>query len=164
MVIENRNLTAGMRLVANYKKQAHGCTVEVSADGDRNEFVLADGRRLKSPSAAGTAVIGTACNGWRFWSGEGARSIPTTTVAPTRPAKPKATANGVKVFYRSPNQRGLAEGQIRYYCNACAAGFVADQAAFSGMPVDACPNGHSNDDPELTVPAGATVAAEATAE
>ena len=82
------------------------------------------------------------------------------TASAQAPDKAKAAAKGVKVFYRSPNQRGLEAGQTRYYCNACAAGFIADAAAFAGMPVDACPNGHSNDDPELTsAPAGAAVAA-----
>jgi hypothetical protein len=158
MPIEDRNLLAGTRLVATHKKQAYVCTVEVSADGERNEFVLEDGQRFKSPSAAGTAVIGTACNGWRFWSVEGASPAP-TAAAPARSPKRKAAAKGVKVFYRSPNQRGLEQGQTRYYCNACAAGFVADAAAFAGMPVDACPNGHSNDDQELTSAPDSDVAA-----
>jgi hypothetical protein len=64
--------------------------------------------------------------------------------------KPNAATKVVKVFFRSPNQRGLSEGQTRYYCNACASGFIAEAAAFAGMAVDACPNGHHNDDPELS--------------
>src|SRR3954452_23942159 len=68
-MIEDRNLTIGTRLVATYKKTRYVCTVEISADGDRNEFVLEDGKRFKNPSSAGMAVIGgKAVNGWRFWA------------------------------------------------------------------------------------------------
>jgi len=94
---------------------------------------------------------GSAANGWRFWSlADGEQPTPVAAPAP----KGKA-AKVAKVFYRSPNQKGLAEGQTRYYCNACAAGFVADEAAFEGRSVDACPQGHRNDDAELTSPAAA---------
>jgi hypothetical protein len=68
MAIENRNLPVGTRLVATYKKVQHVCTIEQREDG-KVEYVLEDGQRFKSPSAAGSAVInGMACNGWRFWS------------------------------------------------------------------------------------------------
>jgi hypothetical protein len=157
MVIENRDaVVAGTKLTATYKKQDYVCTVEAGADGKL--AFLFNGKSYNSPSSAGTAVIGTACNGWRFWSVEGASPVP-AEVTPASAAKTKATKS-VKVFFRSPNQRGLAEGQTRYYCNACAAGFIADAAAFGGMAVDACPNGHHNDDPELTAPTGATVGAD----
>ena len=67
MNIENRELTAGTKLVARYKKQEHTCEV-VEVDG-AIRYRLADGREFKSPSSAGSAVMGgTACNGWRFWS------------------------------------------------------------------------------------------------
>ena len=70
MAIENRNLEAGTRLVANYKKQRYVCTVE--AEGEGVAYVLEDGTRHKSPSAAGMKVMGgKAVNGWRFWSLEG---------------------------------------------------------------------------------------------
>jgi hypothetical protein len=55
--------------VANYKKQPYLCTVEAGEDG-KLAFMY-DGQSYNSPSSAGTAVIGTACNGWRFWSIEG---------------------------------------------------------------------------------------------
>jgi hypothetical protein len=170
MVIENRDaVVAGTKPVATYKKQQYVCKVEAGEDG-KLAFVY-DGKSYGSPSSAGTAVIGTACNGWRFWSIEGTAAAPTkplrrargTNLPATEPAAPEKKGSTTKksiarVFYRSPNQKGLEDGQARYYCNACAAGFVADEAAFNGMPVDACPNGHRNDDPELTTP----VAAEST--
>src|SRR3954452_6542725 len=83
-MIEDRNLTIGTRLVATYKKQRYVCTVEISADGDRNEFVLEDGKRFKSPSSAGMAVMGgKAVTGWRFWAVEPAG----TEVEPAKPEK-----------------------------------------------------------------------------
>ena len=58
MTIENRSLEVGTRLVANYKKQAHVCAVEKTEEGGRLAFVLQDGRKFKSPSSAGSAVMG----------------------------------------------------------------------------------------------------------
>jgi hypothetical protein len=67
MAIENRNLPVGTRLVANYKKTRFVCTVEAGEEEGALAFVLEDGSRHKSPSAAGSKVMGgTACNGWRF--------------------------------------------------------------------------------------------------
>ena len=54
MAIEDRNLPVGTRLVANYKKQTYVCTVEAAEDGEGLAFVLEDGSRYKSPSAAGS--------------------------------------------------------------------------------------------------------------
>jgi len=63
-----KQLTAGMRLVASYKKETHTAEVVGGEDG-KLRFRLADGREFTSPSAAGSAVMGgIACNGWRFWS------------------------------------------------------------------------------------------------
>ena len=55
MAIKDRNLSVGTRLVASYKKERYVCTVE--QDGEGIAFVLEDGRRFKSPSAAGSAVM-----------------------------------------------------------------------------------------------------------
>ena len=67
MATENRNLAVGARLVARYKGETYTAEVVNSDGGGR--YRLADGREFKSPSAAGSAVMGgMACNGWRFWS------------------------------------------------------------------------------------------------
>lgn len=64
-------LAVGTRLVARYKSTEHVAEVVVTDGGVR--YRLADGRVFKSPSAAGSAVMGgIACNGWRFWSLEAA--------------------------------------------------------------------------------------------
>ncbi len=65
MAIEDRNLTVGTRLVANYRRQAHACMVEKAEE---------DGKRYKSASSAASALMGgKAVNGWRFWSVQGTK-------------------------------------------------------------------------------------------
>ena len=105
MPIEDRNLTIGTRLVATYKKTRYICTVETSADGDRNEFVLEDGKRFRSPSSAAMAIIGGAANGWRFFSVETAGTEP----APAKPGRKATKAKTSKLFKKLP-PNGLAEG------------------------------------------------------
>jgi hypothetical protein len=77
MPIENRNLEPGTRLVALYKKEDRTCEVVETADGLR--YRLDDGTEHKSPSSAGKAATGGACNGWVFWSVAG-------TEKPKRPS------------------------------------------------------------------------------
>ena len=66
MSIEDRNLKPGTHLVARYKKQEHQATVIEGEEGGLR-YRLEDGREFKSPSAAGSAITGHACNGWAFW-------------------------------------------------------------------------------------------------
>ncbi len=81
MPIENRNVEAGTVLTARYKKEDRTCEVVQTAEGLR--YRLDDGTEHKSPSSAGKAVTGGACNGWVFWSVEG-------TEKPKREPKAKA--------------------------------------------------------------------------
>src|SRR5512132_4409157 len=82
MPLENRNLEAGTVLVARYKKQDLTCEVVKTEDGLR--YRLDDGSEHKSPSSAGKAAMGgVACNGWPFWSLQGAET-------PQREPKAKA--------------------------------------------------------------------------
>ena len=139
-MIENRNLTAGTRLVANYKKQTCVCTVEAGEDG-KLAFVLEDGKKYRSPSSAGSAVMGgVACNGWRFWTVEGGEQ-PASEPQPAKPAKAK---KDFKLFKRLPGT-GLEEGQQRWWCHACQKSFVTTETE-----PQVCPEGHRTDDPELT--------------
>ena len=157
MAIEDRNLTVGTRLVANYRKQAHVCMVEKAEEGEAILFVLEDGRKFKSPSSAASAVMGgAAVNGWRLWSIQGAE--PKGKEGGERPetqaAKPKSKEGGERpetqaakpkrLVYRVPNQKGIAEGQSRWFCRACMKGFVIEG---DGQP-EACPEGHRGDGPE----------------
>jgi hypothetical protein len=86
MAIEDRNVPVGTRLMANYKKVQYVCTVE--AEGEGLAFVLEDGSRHKSPSAAGSKVMGGGTvNGWRFWSIEGATAKAEKAEKPAKPEK-----------------------------------------------------------------------------
>ena len=147
MPIENRNLLVGTRLVANYKKVRYVCTVEAGEGDEGVAFVLENGSRHKSPSAAGSKVMGgKAVNGWRFWSLEGEEPATPTTETPKaeRPAGGKGRTR--KLIYKLPNQQGVAEGNTKFFCTACMKGFLVD----TGGTPQVCPQGHRIDDPELT--------------
>jgi hypothetical protein len=92
-VIEDRNLKPGTVLVARYKKRDHRCEVVKGAEG--KVAFRVGGKEYGSPSAAGSAVMGgTACNGWRFWTPEGAAKA--AEKPNTRPTTAKTPAPKVK--------------------------------------------------------------------
>jgi hypothetical protein len=175
MSIENRNLTPGAVLVGRYHKAEFRCTV-IQGEGDKVRYQLSDGREFKSPSAAGMAITGHACDGWIFWSIE---TTPTpaapeaetastqtdaaaaitgvpghTTGAPRQASEGEVTEQkpenkwpempkpqfpaGSNPIGRCPNQRGVPEGQIRWYCHECRKSFIAAK----GQMPKACPQGH----------------------
>jgi hypothetical protein len=156
-VIEDRNLAVGTRLVASYKKQTYVCTVEAAEDGDGVVFALEDGKRFKSPSAAASAVMnGSAANGWRFWSLEGAATGTAEPAANESPAPAEKPAKAArrrthKLIYKVPNQQSTPEGKQKFFCTACMKGFLVD----AGDSPEVCPEGHRIDDPELTGAVGA---------
>src|SRR4051812_13374632 len=92
MAIEDRNLSIGTKLWAKYKGSVHTAEV-IAVLGDasgRVGYQLPDGSTFKSPSAAGTAITGKACNGWAFWTvGE-----PWEQTASTK-STPRSTVNAV---------------------------------------------------------------------
>jgi len=144
MAIENRDLAAGTKLIAKYKKEEFKAEVVAGEDG-KVKYRLADGWEFKSPSAAGTAITGKACNGWAFWSLE-------PDGAPAEPPEPEGsqdqgeTAEDAETpdqppsagFRRVPNQKGVGEGEVRLYCDTCKTSFTitADQQP------ETCPEGH----------------------
>ena len=143
MPIENRTLLVGTRLVANYKKQRYVCTIEAAEGGEGVVFVLEDGTRHKSPSAAGSKVMGgKAVNGWRFWSVDGDEPAAAPAEKPASVKKAKA----VKLLRRLPGT-GLEAGKQRFFCSACQKSFVTTETE-----PQACPEGHRSDDQELTTP------------
>jgi hypothetical protein len=171
MPIENRNLKPGTKLTAKYHKQAYSAEV-VEGEGGKLHYRLADGREFKSPSAAGMAITGHACDGWVFWSVETTQAAPATelpknsekpvvetqkaaktvetaegkgeqldeTSASTQPAAPNAPEPGPakKRIFRLPNQKGVPEGQTRWYCHDCGKSFLAPV----GETPETCPQGH----------------------
>jgi hypothetical protein len=158
MAIENRNLSIGTRIWANYKKTRYIATVEAGEEEGSVLFVLEDGSKHKSASAAGSKVMGgKAVNGWRFWTVEGDEPE-------TGPETPKAERKGrsgkkkaTKTFFRAPSQATAPEGTTGYFCSACMKAFYVEGAE----EPEACPEGHRNDDPELNAPSGITAAQEA---
>lgn len=162
MVITNRDLPAGTRLVGKYKKQTFVCTVGVGEHGEGIAFVLEDGQRFKSPSSAASHVMGGgAVNGWRFWSVEGAEPESAPTEAATANIDALLAGASKAKAERKPRSRPkfklfekMPDG--RFWCQACQKPFdSADEKP------EACAEGHRADDPELTsAPAPEAVAAE----
>ena len=160
-MIENRNLTKGMRLTARYHKQSYSCEV-VEGEAGKLRYRLEDGREFKSPSAAGMAITGGSCNGWAFWSvAVDAKPAETSaeTVAPTETSIPEQTEDPVVTpveksaatateekpaeakksgTYRMRNQKGAPKGQARWFCYDCAEPFNAPATEKHAV----CPNKH----------------------
>jgi hypothetical protein len=160
MTIENRNLAVGTKLIARYHKESHSCEV-VQGDNGKLKYRLTDGREFKSPSAAGMAITGHACDGWVFWSvatldvkGVETTSDTTTlqeatnseqvqeqtenTVAVITDAKPDvAKKSGT---YRMRNQKGAPDGKARWFCYDCAEPFNVPASEKHAL----CPNKHSD--------------------
>lgn len=133
MAIEDRNLAIGTKLVARYKGKEYTAEVVETEEGLR--YRLEDGKEFKSPSSAGSAVMGgSACNGWRFWSLAGSEEA-----KPNPKAKKKTKAN---------SGNGLIErmGDGRYFCSACQEAFDAP----AGVEPQGCPKGHRPEDFETS--------------
>ena len=189
MAIEDRSLKAGTKLVARYKGQEHTAEVVKTEEGLR--YRLEDGRQFKSPSSAGSAVMGgSACNGWRFWSVAGAEAKPKKeprkaakkngnpgnglitrledgrefkspssagsavmggsacngwrfwSVAGTEAAKPKAVKKAAKKNGNPGNGLISRLEDGRYFCSACQEPFDVPD----GVEPLGCPKGHSPED------------------
>jgi hypothetical protein len=158
MAIENRNLPVGTKLTANYRKTRYVATVEAGEEEGSLLFVLEDGSKHKSASAAGSKVMGgKAVNGWKFWTIEGDEPAP----APETPKAEKKGRSGkkkaTKTFFRAPSQATAPEGTTGYFCSACMKAFYVEGTE----EPEACPEGHRNDDPELNAPSGIAASQEA---
>ena len=138
MTIEDRALAPGTKLVGTYKKTSYICEV-VTTPEEETRFQLADGRLFSSPSSAAKAVMnGISANGWRFWSraGEERVAIKGRTV-PATPAK-ATRGKSSRQIKKLPNQKGVEEGQVRWFCSGCMKSFVMP----AGQEPAACPEGH----------------------
>ena len=114
-MIYDRNLNDGTVLVARYHRDTYRCTVHLSNMSRRSYEVL--GRFFRSPSAAGRAITGTACNGWRFWSVEGGEAI--EAIARNRSERRHLITSadrkfGVEIEYVGPTHNQLAEALRRH--------------------------------------------------
>jgi hypothetical protein len=108
MPIENRELAAGTRLVARYKKQDRSCEVVETAGGLR--YRLDDGTEHRSPSSAGKAVTGGSCNGWVFWSVEGTEKPKREPRAKADKPKKEPAAKKPAKTKAAPKKSGKAKG------------------------------------------------------
>ena len=122
MPIENRNLEPGTVLTARYKKEARSCEVVETAEGPR--YRLDDGTDHKSPSSAGKAVTGIACNGWVFWSIAG-------TEKPTR--EPKEKTEKPAKAKREPAAKKAAKGKAKGSKKAKSAKTASDASYGCGV-------------------------------
>lgn len=150
-MITNRELPGGTTLAAKFKKTAYTCEVVVD-DGGKRSYRLPDGRTFGSPSAAGTAITETACNGWRFWSVEGEEPAPALAPKEDKPARTKRgpsaaaapktrTQTGKRVtmqIKRARSQEGCTEGEVRWFCSACMDGWCSPAKPAPTV----CPQGH----------------------
>ena len=146
MPIENRNLTKGTKLTGRYHKQSYTCEVVENAEG-KQRYRLENGREFKSPSAAGMAITGHACDGWVFWSLQTQETTtpaqPETKEQPTEqtpePAQNATKADPKKMgVFLVPNQKGVPEGQIRWFCRDCGKSFITPATEIPGV----CPEKH----------------------
>ena len=140
MAIENRNLEPGTKLIAKFKKEEYRAEVIAGEEG-KVKYRLTDGREFKSPSSAGTAITGKACNGWAFWSvdlGDAPEEPEAQDSQPEDSAGPAVVEPSSTAFRRVPNQRGVGEGEIRLFCDACQKSFTAP----SDQQPESCPEGH----------------------
>ena len=122
MALKDRKLEVGTKLVARYKKEEYRAEV-VAGEGDKTLIRLADGREFTSVSAAGSAVMGgVACNGWRFWSLEGAEEA-----KPAEAEKPKAERKG------STKAKAKKDGEGKIACGDCGQEFETSREAAKHM-------------------------------
>ena len=139
MVVENRDLAAGTVLTGRYKGKRYECTV-LESEGVK-AYSLEDESIHRSPSAAASKLMGGASvNGWRFWSV--ASDLEEEPAQAEKPASATPVATKlVKVIKRVPNQKGVAEGSMKWWCSACMKAFVA---AGNSVP-ETCPEGHARE-------------------
>ena len=110
---QRKAIAAGQTLTAKYKGTQYSVEV-ITGDGGKLLYRLGDGREFKSPSSAGSAVMGgSACNGWRFWSIDDGAPRPASK--PTKPAKKQSAAKPAATSATPERPR----------CNACGKSFVA---------------------------------------
>jgi hypothetical protein len=137
MPIENRNLEPGTVLTARYKKEDRTCEVVETADGLR--YRLDDGTEHKSPSSAGKAATGGACNGWVFWSVAGTEKpkrepkakVAKPAKAAKEPAAKKSSAKKAAKKNGKPKKAKAmrAKTDASFGCGACGAEFPTQKDA-----------------------------------
>ena len=155
MPLDKQDLAAGTALVGTYRKQEHRVLVLGEA-GPEQSFELDGETTFKSLSSAAKAVMGgISANGWRFWSLETeaaakaeAKASAKAEKAAAKPKTSKTKSHMVKIIKRLPNQKGVPEGETKWFCSGCMAAFVTPGTE---MP-EACPEGHPRVEEDLLAP------------
>jgi len=143
-------LEIGQELVAPYKGETYKAKVE-DRDG-KTVVVIVQGNEharhgvvFTSLSAAGQALTQKkACQGPRFWHlsdrGSNGAELIREAVEIGVPARRPATEKpaGFKNISRTPNQKGVLEGQTRWFCSSCMHSFVTREPSPAS-----CPEGHA---------------------
>ena len=132
MPLENRKLEQGTVLTARYRTQDRTCEVMQTEEGLR--YRLDDGSEHRSPSSAGKAVTGGACNGWVFWSLAGEEKPKREPKAKAeKPAKAKepATKKSAKTKSKKSGKAKSARmaSDASYGCGVCPETFETMKAA-----------------------------------
>ena len=95
------------------------------------------------------AITGHACDGWVFWSvqteanapatqaenQEAAPAAETKQTLPVTETAPNATKTDSKKtgVFLVPNQKGVPEGQIRWFCRECGKSFITSAVEIPGI-------------------------------
>ena len=122
--------------IACYKGREHRAEVVKTKEGLR--YKLKDGREFKSPSSAGVAVKGEGktCDGWEFWSVEGAPPVlprakreQQASARPKGQGKPKAKGKGKA----KPKSEPKAKAEKPIKCGDCSREFPNSREAAKHM-------------------------------
>ena len=138
MPIVSRKLKPGTVLVARYKKQDYKCTVVKGEDGELI-YRLHGGEKHKSPSSAGVAVKGEGktCDGWEFWSVEGASPVlPRAKREQRGSATPTDPGNEKPKPKTKPKGRPKAKAEKPIKCGDCSREFPTSREAAQHMRDD----------------------------
>ena len=120
--------------IACYKGREHRAEVVKTKEGLR--YKLKDGREFKSPSAAGVAVKGggKTCDGWEFWSVEGASPVlPRAKREQRGSATPTDPGNEKPKPKTKPKGRPKAKAEKPIKCGDCGREFPTSREAAEHM-------------------------------
>ena len=137
MPIANRKLKPGTVLIVCYKGEEHRAEVVKTKEGLR--YKLKDGQEFKSPSAAGVAVKGggKTCDGWEFWSVEGAPAVPPraqrTKTAEATPKSAKAKSKPKSKAEATTKAEPKVKAESPVTCGDCGQEFPSSREAAEHM-------------------------------
>ena len=134
MPIENRNLTKGIKLTGRYHKQSYSCEVVEDAEG-KLRYRAGGWPGIQESSAAGMAITGHSCDGWKFWSLQTEETAPAENQQPRRTALRNQRRNLLRMLPRpTPRKPGYFWCRIRRVCRKDRSAGSAGTAARASSP------------------------------